>query len=248
VTQVIPAVPAAPEPAAGTPALPPPPIAADPPAEHEPPAQRPRPVARRRPRPAPEPEPPTGDDPAEVAQERSRLLVPVVLAVVAVLIGGLAAWFGVEWSHVRSGGSASNTALTDSATTSEISGQVTSAVNTIFSYDYTNMQKTEKAVQQLLTGNALCQYNQLFKVVQQQAPAEKLVLTTTVVSKGVELLQGDTARVLLLVDQHDTRASTNQTSDSPSMFAVNAVRQGSVWKISAIDTLNGTNPNAPCKS
>jgi Mce-associated membrane protein len=233
VTQVIPAVPAEPEPVA---------------APAGSPVERPRPSARRRPRPAPEPEPePVEPEPAVVPQ-RSRLTVPVVLAVVAVLIGGLAAWFGVEWSHVRSSGSASNTALTDSATTSEVVGQVTSAVNTIFSYDYTDMQKTEKAVPRVLTGNALCQYNQLFKVVQQQAPAEKLVLTTTVQVKGVQLLQGDTARVLVQVDQHDTRAATNQTSDSPSVFAVNAVRQGGVWKISAIDTLNGANPNATCKS
>jgi Mce-associated membrane protein len=246
-TQVIPAVPAEPEPDA--PRLPPPPIAAGPPGAAEPAAERRRPPARRRPRPAPEPEPapePLAEDDADETARRSRWRVPVVLAVVAVLIGGLAAWFGVEWSHVRH--SASNTALTDSATTSQISGQVTSAVNTIFSYDYTNMQKTEQAVPRLLTGNALCQYNLLFKVVQQQAPAEKLVLTTTVQAKGVQLLQGDTARVLVQVDQHDTRASTNQTSDAQSVFAVNAVRQGGVWKISAIDTLNGANPNTSCKS
>jgi Mce-associated membrane protein len=247
VTQVIPVVPAEPEP-----------VVDAVPAEVE----QPKPP-RRRPRPAPAPrdEPvdalpddsdadgsdSDGSD-SEAGPQRSRMTVPFVLAVVAVLIGGLAAWFGVEWSHVRGGASASNTALTDSATTSEVTGQLTSAVNTIFSYDYTNMAKTEKAVPQLLTGNALCQYNQLFKVVQQQAPAEKLVLTTTVQTKGIQLLQGDTARMLVLVDQHDTRASTNQTSDSPSVFAVNAVRQGGTWKISAIDTLNGANPNASCKS
>jgi Mce-associated membrane protein len=237
VTQVIPVVPAEPEP-----------VVDAVPAEVE----QPKPP-RRRPRPTPvprdEPElPVVADDEADAGPQRSRMTVPVVLAVVAVLIGGLAAWFGVEWSHVRGGVSASNTALTDSATTSEVTGQLTSAVNTIFSYDYTNMAKTEKAVPQLLTGNALCQYNQLFKVVQQQAPAEKLVLTTTVQTKGIQLLQGNTARMLVLVDQHDTRASTNQTSDSPSVFAVNAVRQGGTWKISAIDTLNGANPNASCKS
>lgn len=221
--------------------------------------ERQPPPGRRRPSPTPKPRPersatavatvestaelPAVDLDAEPDQRRG-LVLPVVLGVTAVLLGGLAAWFGVEAANASGGGT--NTALTDSATTSEVSGQVTSAVNTIFSYNYTDMGKTQKAVQQALTGNALCQYNELYKVVQQQAPGQKLVLTTTVQDKGVEMLQGGTARVLLLVQQHDTRATTNQQSDSQSMIAVNAVKQGGTWKISAIDTFNGTNPTS-CK-
>jgi Mce-associated membrane protein len=246
-TQVIPKVPAEPEPVA------------------EPAVDQPKPAGKRRPRPTPRPVESTAElprvetaelpritdeqddvDDEPVAARRSGLLLPVVLAVVAVLVGGLAAWFGVQWSNTRGGDT--NTALTDSATTSEVSGQVTSAVNTIFSYDYTNLAKTRTAVQRLLTGNALCQYNVLYKDLQQQAPSQKLVLTTTVQDKGVELLQGGTARVLLLVQQHDTRATTNQTSDSQSMIAVNAIKQGGTWKINAIDTFSGTSPTASCKS
>jgi Mce-associated membrane protein len=182
-------------------------------------------------------------DPAEPRQRRT-LLLPIALAVVAVLIGGLASVFGVQWSHARN--TVTNTALVDTAGTAEVSGQVVTAVNTILSYNYTNMQKTETAVQHLLTGKALCQYNLLYKVVKQQAPSQKLVLTTTVQAKGVEMLQGDTARVLLLVQQTDTRASTNQTSTSQSMIAVNTVKQGGVWKISNIDTFNGDNSTPGC--
>jgi Mce-associated membrane protein len=182
---------------------------------------------------------------ADLPESRKRgLLLPIVLAVVAVLLGGLASWFGVEWSHARN--SVANTALVDTAGTAEVSGQVVTAVNTILSYNYTNMQKTETAVQRLLTGKALCQYNLLYKVVKQQAPSQKLVLTTTVQAKGVEMLQGDSARVLLLVQQTDTRASTNQTSTSQSMIAVNTVKQAGVWKISNIDTFNGDNSTPGC--
>lgn len=190
------------------------------------------------------PEPLEYDD-GKPARRRG-LLLPIALAVAAVLIGGAASWFGVQWAHAR--GEIQNTALVDAAGTSEVSGQVTSAISTVFSYNYTNMDKTRTAVQRLLTGQALCQYNLLFKVVQQQAPGQKLVLTTTVQAKGVEMLQGGTARVLLLLQQTDTRASTNQTSTSQSMIAVNAVKQGDTWKISAIDTLNaGDNPTAGCR-
>jgi Mce-associated membrane protein len=187
------------------------------------------------------------EDAGQSTYRRPRvLLLPIALAVVAILIGGVATWFGLEWSHARN--EVQNTALVDAAGTSEVSGQVVSAVNTILSYNYTNMQKTETAVQHLLTGNALCQYNLLYKVVKQQAPSQKLVLTTTVQAKGVEMLQGAAARVLLLVQQTDTRASTNQTSTSQSMIAVNAVKQGGTWKISGIDTFNGDNTTPNCKS
>lgn len=178
---------------------------------------------------------------------RRGVVVPVVLAVVVVLIGGLAAWFGVEWASVRSS-AASNTALTDAATTAQLNGQISAAVNQTFSFDYTNLAKTQRAVQQTYTGLALCEYNEVFKQVKQLAPQEKLVLTTTVQKEGVEQLQGDTARVLLLLEQHDTRATDNQTADSQSMMAVNAVRQGGSWKISALDLFNATNPNTTCKS
>jgi Mce-associated membrane protein len=239
-TQVIPKVPAepAPEPVHDAPVAEAPPVAA------------PKPTGRRRPSPGVQPEraaaavaePPAVDN---VVRERKHgLLLPMVLGVVAVLLGGLAAWFGVNAARAGAG---SNVALTDSAATAEVSGQVTSAVNTILSFNYSDLAKTQRAVQRLLTGNALCQYNELYKLVLQQAPSQKLVLTTTVQDRGVEMLQGDTARVLLLVEQRDTRTTTNQTSDSQSMIAVNAVKQSGAWKISAIDTFNGTNAK-PCQS
>ncbi len=228
-------------------------------------ADQPKPTGKRTPRPTRRPDsidepvtdqhavarPETGvtsswhEPTVQAAPRRSSLTVPIVLGVVAVLLGGLAAWFGVQWSHTR--GDTTNTALTDAATTSEVSGQVTTAVNTVFSYNYADLQKSQQAVHQVLTGLALCQYDALFKEIQQQAPKQKLVLTATVVDKGVELLQGDSARVLMLIQQHDTRATTNQSSDAESVIAVNAVKRSGSWRISAFDTFSGDNPTN-CKS
>jgi Mce-associated membrane protein len=180
------------------------------------------------------------DDAVGDGRARWSLGVPVILAVIAVVLGGFATWSGLEWAAISSGAVASNTALTDNARTAEVSGQITSTINTTFSYNYTDVAKTEKAAQSLLTGTALCQYNTLFKVIQQQAPSQKLVLTTTVTSSGVESLQGDSARVLMVVDQTDTRVGTNQPVFSQASLAVNAVRQDGKWKISYIDDFTGS--------
>lgn len=189
----------------------------------------------------------SGTDSGAGRNRAAWLLTPMVLGVVAVVFGALAVAAGISWWSLTHDASLRNTALIDNAGTSEVTGEVTTAVNTMFSYNYTNLSKTQQAVQQLLTGNAVCEYNELFADVKTQAPVQKLVLTTTVVSSGVEMLDGGTARVLLVVDQHDTRATTNQSSDSTAAFAVNAIQSGGKWKISEIDTFNGANPTCSSK-
>ena len=162
--------------------------------------------------------------------------LPAVLGVVAVLLGGLAVWFNGEANNLRSGASVHNVALTDTARTSEVMGEVTDAVNVLFSYDYANIPKTDQAIQRLLTGRAVQEYENIFAVVRTQAPIQKLILTTTVTDGGVELLDGDHARLLLFADQRSTSTTSKNTSYSAAMVAVDAVRLGGTWKIASIDT------------
>ena len=171
---------------------------------------------------------------------RHPLLLPACLGALAVILGGLAVWFGLEASSATSGVDTSNTALTNPAATRQVTQQVTSAVNQIFSYDYADTAKTSQAAASVLTGKARQQYNTLFQLVRQDAPQEKLVLTTTVTNSGVEFLDGNRARLLIFANQHDTAGTAQKTTDAGAMFAVNAVNQGGRWKISSIDTFGAT--------
>ena len=179
---------------------------------------------------------PTAARKAAPAPSRHPLLLPACLGALAVVLGGLAIWFGLAASSATSGVDTSNTALTDPAATRQVTQQVTSAVNKIFSYNYADTAKTSQAAATLLTGKARQQYDTLFKLVRQDAPKEKLVLTTTVTNSGVEFLDGSRARLLIFADQHDTAGAAHKTTDAGAMFAVNAVNQGGRWKISSIDT------------
>jgi len=176
--------------------------------------------------------------PAEEAQSgRRSWRIPAALGAVTVVLAGFGVWATLHASSLRSDAAAqANTALTDRAATAAVRREISAAVNTIFSYNYADTEATRRAAQSVLTGPAVRQYNTLFALVTKNAPTQKLVVTTKVTNTGVELLNGNRARLLVFANQQDTRAGTGQTSYAGAMFAVTALRQGGRWKIENIDT------------
>src|SRR6185437_12583579 len=130
---------------------------------------------------------------------------PVLLGAAAVVLAAFAVVAGIQAHSLRAQHTSQNAALTDAAATRQVQRQVASAIDTVFSYNYADTGTTRAAAHRLLTGPAVRQYDSLFKLVEQDAPAQHLVLTTKVTSSGVELLEGDRARVLIFADQRDTR-------------------------------------------
>jgi Mce-associated membrane protein len=180
------------------------------------------------------------EDAAATTSGPRRPVAALILGAVTVLLGGFGIWATVHASSLRAQSAQQNTALVDSAATSAVRQQIDSAVQTIFSYSYANTGATRRAAQRLLTGPAIQQYNSLFALVQREAPAEKLVVITTVTNSGVELLTGNQARVLIFVNQQDTRVGTSQTTYGGAMLAVTAVREAGQWKIENINTFTGS--------
>jgi len=174
---------------------------------------------------------------AATARHRHTLAL-LILGAVTVLLGGFGIWAAMHASTLRTQTAQENTAVIEPAATTAVRDQIDSAVQTIFSYNYANTGATSQAAQKLLTGAAITQYNSLFALVRQQAPAEKLVVTTTVTNSGVELLNGNQARVLIFVNQQDTRSGTSQTTYGGAMLAVTAILQNGQWKIENIDTFS----------
>jgi Mce-associated membrane protein len=163
------------------------------------------------------------------ARGANRLSVAIVLAVVAVLLAGLAIWFRGESSDLESGDA--NSALTDSAATSEAVGQLKSAIETTFSYNYTDLESTQKAVDETLTGKARCEYDQLFGQVKKLAPKQKIVMVTAVREIALVRLDGDRAEALVFIDQSSTRVDVNNSVAGEAQFAVLGHREGGKWKI-----------------
>jgi Mce-associated membrane protein len=169
---------------------------------------------------------------------------PLVAVLLTLLLGCFAGYAHTRAADLDAVAGHDNTALTDAARTSQVKGSITQAVDTLFSYDYTDPARTDDAAKTLLVGSAVPQYTTMLSAVRSQADRLKLVLTTTVTDCGVEQLDGDRAQLLIFADQRDTTASAGATAssdsqESPAMFTVSAVlRQGS-WRISSINTFTG---------
>ena len=157
-----------------------------------------------------------------------------VLALVVAVALGCAVWFGIETASLSPG---DNLALVDTAATSSVTSEVSDAVKSVFSYDYANLARTERAASDVLVGDAVRQYQAQFASARTRATAEKLVRTTTVRAVGVRSLRGDDASLLLFLDQQTVTADGGAPQSSVAQLAVTAQRVDGRWKLANLTAL-----------
>ncbi len=173
--------------------------------------------------------------PKRFAALRNPRSLTALFAAAAVVLAGLGGWFLFEANSLRDSSATANTALVDTGRTAEVSAAVSNALNQVFSYSYDKTEVTERAAADLLRGSALDTYDRLFAQVREQAPAQKLVLTTRVVSSAVQYLEGDRARLLVFLDQSATRADADTTNAAAAQLSVTAKREGDRWVITDLE-------------
>jgi Mce-associated membrane protein len=172
---------------------------------------------------------------------RNRFLAAGVLFVVALVFIGLAVWFKIEDTQLTA--ATSNTALLDVARTAQVNQAATNAVETLFSYDYTNIAKTQDAAKNLLLNDDVRnKYNALMGEVVRLAPQQKMVVTVKASRSAVVMLDGDLAKVMVFVDQTATRTDQNQTSSGPAQLWVQMQYSGGQWKVADLDTYQAPQP------
>ncbi|MET9592591.1 hypothetical protein ABZY45_16775 [Streptomyces sp. NPDC006516] len=178
--------------------------------------------------PGPEPETAPGPRPSETPPRgRWRRAVAGVLAVALLGTGG--ALF-VQGRQLRDTPATSNRALSDSAATSRVVGDVSSALGKVFSYSPQATAATKESAKQLLGGRALQQYAALFGQVEKQAADQKLTLTSQVVRAGVTRLGGSSAHLLVFLDQIYEREGKAATT-AAAQLSVTAELRGGHWRI-----------------
>lgn len=160
-----------------------------------------------------------------------------VLAVAAALFGVVAIGLGVADHLVRSTPAAANAALADVGATTDVAGQLNSALETVYSYDFTQLDENERLAREVITPEFAVKFDQLFAQVRQLAPQQQAVVSATVTTSAVQSIEGDRAVLVAFLDQQATRANAGtepQQLNAAGRLTVIAQRDGDAWKIADV--------------
>ncbi|MFB4305452.1 hypothetical protein [Actinomadura sp. GTD37] len=135
---------------------------------------------------------------------------------------------------LRDDGTPRDAAVLDGVATTEVIGDVSTSLGKVFTYGPDDVAATGQAADRELSGAALQQYRRLFGQVARQAPAQRVTLTTRVVRAGVVSLTGDTARLLVFLDQNATRAGKPAGTPAAAQLLVTAHRERGHWSITGL--------------
>ncbi|MEV0140490.1 hypothetical protein [Streptomyces globisporus] len=169
---------------------------------------------------------PDPEDGTDVPRRRWPRLLGALLTVVLIATGGA---LYAEGRQLRDTPATANLALTDAAATTRVTGDVSSALSKAFSYGSGATATTRAAAKEVLAGKALQQYATLFGQVERQSADQRLTLTTEVVRAGVTRLTGDSAHLLVFLDQVYERRGRAPTTASAQLTVTAELRDGRWW-------------------
>ncbi|MFE6071457.1 hypothetical protein [Streptomyces sp. NPDC056525] len=164
-------------------------------------------------------------------------------AVAVLLLAGSAFFYGAH--QLRSTPSARNHALTDAGATARVGGDVGEGLARIFSYTPASNDAVERSAGTVLAGRAARQYADLFAQVRAKLVEQRITLSTQTVRTGVIELDGDSARLLVFLDQTSRRDNARQdkarqnkagrdkatATSAAAQLTVTAKFQGDRWLI-----------------
>ncbi|MEU4658327.1 hypothetical protein AB0G32_31090 [Streptomyces sp. NPDC023723] len=177
---------------------------------------------------------------AEAAGDRRRRrwkplwwrLASSVTAAALVLAGG---GFLYAAHQLRSAPAAENHALTDAGATTRVAGDVGNALARVFSYTPDGLAATERSARSVLAGRAARQYTELIDRVRADLKKQRVTLSTQAVRTGVIELDGDSARLLVFLDQISDRGEDGGTA-AAAQLTVTARWERDQWWIVDIRT------------
>lgn len=159
-------------------------------------------------------------------RRRTRVAATAALLLLA-LTGGVLLH---QAQQLRTAPAAGNHALTDAAATSRVNADIGTALAKVFSYAPGGTEGTERSAREVLSGRAARQYTQLFGQVRENVKAQKVSLSTQAVRVGTVSLRGDTAHLLVFLDQTSRRGKGKPVT-SAAQLSVTAQLRDDEWLV-----------------
>lgn len=163
--------------------------------------------------------------------------VATLVALVAVFLVAmtLAVWFRGEADGLRSRADTNNTALLDAQATSQVNSQISAALETVYSYDFSSLDANQAAAGEVITGRFTDDYRALFAEVRELAPQQQAVVSAVVVNSAVKVLDGDRAVLVVFLNQQGTKGATGEQIAAAGRLTVTAQQVAGQWKIAAVE-------------
>ena len=187
------------------------------------------------------PEPPAPAAAGGKRRGETPFYIAVALAAVFAVAAGLLAWQYFATSSVSD-----NQAHVDPLTSDQIQTDVKEAVKTLFSYDWQKLDGRAQQVNDVLaSGKLKDQFAALNCAVEEEAPKQKILTSTQVSYSAVTDLRGDTAKLIVFVENAWQRQSTKQQGTGAGSLGITAQRIGDEWKIQDINIYGGETGKKP---
>jgi Mce-associated membrane protein len=163
-----------------------------------------------------------------------------LLAAALVVLAAVAVVAGIQDARLRGSPAAANTALVDVGATAEVAGQLSDAIETVYSFDFARLDENENAARDVITPEFAAEFDRLFGEVRARAPQQQAVVSATVTLSAVKEITGDRAVLVAFVDQQATRAAPDAESQqlaAAGRLTVTGERVDGRWKIAAVTPL-----------
>jgi Mce-associated membrane protein len=131
-----------------------------------------------------------------------------------------------------------NQAFVDAAATQTVLDQASSAIASVFSYDYRKLDDGLQLAKSRGTDAYVAQYTDLLNKLRPTATKQKQSATTKVVGAGVRELHADSAKLVVFYDQTITRGDTNKTATAGLAAEVVLKLVAGVWKLDSMNSFD----------
>lgn len=187
--------------------------------------------------PTPEPDPehvtdealavPVATPPAPSARGVVPAWLLVLVAAATLVVAGVTTWIYVTQP--------SDSAVEDATSAAQSAAE--RAVVPILSYDARNIEESQAAAQQYLTGSYREEYDQLFDgIIAQNAPSTGTVLEAELVRSGIVRADEDRVEVFVLVNQTRTNKESREPQVYKNWVTITMEKVDGDWLVSGMDT------------